>query len=147
MISNYFKEFISTRKAGFYIFCVGALLNVITLLAYWIGFPTDSALATYYNSSVPLILLVGTFVAVGLSLCNFTCEFASPVLWLVTLAAFCINIVSSYLYFTEVFFAGFSIESLFSIKVAYFIALLGPLTTLVLSFIGIIKKQRRAKDE
>jgi len=122
------------------------LLNVITLLAYWIGFPSEDALITYFNIAVPLILLFGTLVAIGLSLHNLTFAFASPVLWLTTLAAFCINIVSSYLYFTEVFFAGFSIESLLSIKFAFMLSIILPIITLVLSFIGIMKKQYRRDD-
>ena len=79
---------------------------------------------------------------------DFLSEIATPILWVTTLSAFGLSFVGQagekgYMYFTEVFYNGFSIDSLFAMKFGFIVPLILMFLTLILSFIGTIMKQGR----
>ena len=142
-ILNYLKDFIKTRTTGFYISSVGALLCLISSFIYWGGYVGSPDIGSYYNVGVPLLLLFGSLIFVGMILFDVTSKFATPVLWIITLAAFCLDIRTSYMYLTTVFFGGVTWDAFATMNMGFFLPLLFMLIALILSFIGIIKKQGR----
>ena len=144
------KKYFFNRPTGFYISFVACVLSLIGAITYWLGYLVidQASINKFYCEEVPLVLLIGSLVFLILMAFDKLAELATPVLWVTTLTGFGLSFVGQtgekgYMYFTEVFYNGVTVESLLAMKFGFVVPLLCMLIGLILCFIGIIMKQGR----
>ena len=147
---NIIKNYFSNRTTGFYISFSACILSLLGAITYWLGYLAidNLSIGKFYCEYTPILLLGGSVLFLVLMNFDFLSEIATPVLWVTTLSAFGLSFVGQagekgYMYFTEVFYNGFSIDSLFAMKFGFIVPLILMFLTLILSFIGTIMKQGR----
>lgn len=133
---NFFR-----RKSigGFYIPALSVVISVVVAVIYQIGFTGT----TYLSPLVTVLTLAASVLFIVLSFFEKTQKFASPVAWVLQFLAFLSFISVSYMYLTEAFYAGVSVEAISNMNPAWPVTMIGLLINVILCNIGIYKKQER----
>ena len=144
------KKYFSNRPVGFYISLSACALSLIGAITYWLGYLVinQESIGKFYCGYTPLLLLVGSLLFLVVMLFDKLSELGAPILWVSALSAFGLSFVGQtgekgYMYFTEVFYNGVSVESIFAMKFGFVVPLICMVLVLILSFIGTIMKQER----
>lgn len=114
MILNYIKK----RMSGYYVYAGAAILSLVAAITYIVGFTSES-MSKYMCFAVFLLSLVAFISVAALSVIDVTMPFAPLVGGLLTLASQCVCIRTVYMYFTEVFYNGVSLEAIAQIDKSF----------------------------
>lgn len=134
------EEFFESRSAGFYVSLAAAALSIITPILYVIAYA-----GTVYMSWIAFALpFVAAALFVGLAFFKQTERLAPLVMGIVDFVAFLLFIHAVYLYLSEVFFGGISLEAILNINPLFILCTLFFLACVVLSNIGVYMKQSSA---
>jgi len=149
---GFIKKYFSKRPIGFYISLSASALCVIAAICYWLGYLliNQDSIGKYYTWITPTLLLAGSILFLIIMFFDKLSEVATPILWISTLSAFGFSLVGQtsekgYMYFTEVFYNGFSFSAIFALDFGFIVPFICMILALGLSFAGIIMKQGRSK--
>lgn len=124
------KEFIKTRGLGFY-FLVGAvILSLIQIIIYEVAF-SHSDFLRYKHFSVTLLAVLAIIVSLGMTLTKRTKQLAPITMFFMELFSFMMLMKYGYMYFSELFFGGISLEVIGQMYYGY----MGSIVLYVLIFI------------
>ena len=144
------KKYFSNRPVGFYVSLSACALSFIGSITYWLGYLliNQESIGKFYCWYTPALLLAGSILFLIIMLFDKISELGAPILWVTTLSAFGLSFVGQagekgYMYFTEVFYNGVSMESVLAMKFGFIVPLICMVLALILSFAGTIMKQER----
>ena len=139
---NLFRSFFKERTVlGFYLPFVGSLLSLF-IGFFYLGFSSSR----FYSAFSGPFFIAGGALFLILSLFPLTSRFASFPLFGFVFAGFLTMIKDGYIYFSEVFYGGFSIAALFKMDPFFLYPLLGSIVVMILSEFGIYKPSRKKKE-
>ena len=149
---EFIKKYFSKRPVGFYISLAACVLCMVAAVTYWLGYLAINAdsIGKYYTWTTPTILLLGSVVFLVVMFFDKISEIGSPILWISALSAFGFSLVGQtgekgYMYFTEVFYNGFSFSAIFALGFGFLVPFVCMILAMGLSFAGIVMKQGRRK--
>ena len=138
-IKENFDADFKNKSVGFYLNVVAAILGIATAIIYVIGYKDDAVLGTYYTAGVPWLIIVGIVVFCVMSLFKVSAKFAPAGQSTVFLAALCVLLRNSYMYFTVIAYESSTPKTMFFF-VGTFVFIV---VALALSFAGVFVKQKR----
>lgn len=136
MIKNYFKQ----KRIGYYLSLSASLLCFITLILYS-AFIGGEHGAQYFHGGVVACLLIGPILFIVCSFIKYARKISPIVLAVTTFMAFCFIISGSYMYFTEIFYDGFSPANFATMDKAYLFAFIFCVLAILMSSVGMYLKQ------
>lgn len=134
------KKFLRGKSVGgFYVPAFSVVLSVAVAVEYAIGFNGS----TYFFAEVAALPLIASVLFLALSLSKRTAAAAAPVAGILQFVSLLLFISTSYMYLTEAFFGGISLEAVANMNVAWPATLILLTVNVVLCNIGFYKKQER----
>lgn len=137
---NNLTEYFSARRTGYYLSCAAALLSLVVGILYGIGY-RHSVYLNIWGVILPILGAV-VFVVAGVLAMFFDKKdyiFKAGVIamWLLDFIGFMVFVFASYLYLSEVFFAGFSLAALKKMNLCYIFCIVFYLAAIILANVGI----------
>ena len=137
------KEFFSTRTVAFYIALATAALTLILTIVYGACYAgTD-----YMSWAAFALTLIACLAFCGLAVFKQTERFAALVMGLLDFIAFLLFIDNVYMYFTTVFYGGFSASLLGNVDPAFYACTILFLITIVASNVCVYLKPAKQAVE
>lgn len=134
------KEFLKNKSiGGFYVPAVSVILSVVAVIVYAVGFNGT----IYYSTMVVALPLVASVLFVVLSMVKQTANLASMVAGILQFVSLLMFISVSYMYLTEAFFGGISLEAIANMNTAWPVTLILLIVNVIVCNIGFYKKQER----
>ena len=145
-----FLTYLKKKAPGYYV-CVGAAtISLAAALTYIIGFSSD-AMSKYLSVGVFFLSLAAFLCVGGLSVVDMTLPFAPLAGGLLTLASQCLCIRTVYMYFTEMFYNGVSMEAIAALDksfVVYFIfTIIAVIAYIVSLFMAKTKREKKETND
>jgi len=140
------KDFFAKKTVGYYIGLGASVLLLFVGVFYAATFASETA---YYNAIVWVLAIVGALGYIGLSILDVTAPFAPIAVGLGPLGTFVSHLRYVYMYFTNIFFNGVTMDALMSMNFTVTLTILGPIVCLVLAITCFYMKplKKEAKDE
>ena len=141
-----FKDFFAKKTIGYYLGLVAAILLVFVGIFYGVTYAAETA---YYNAIVWLLAVVGGLGYIGLSCFDITAPFAPIAVGWGALGTFVAHLRYVYMYFTNIFFNGVTMDALLSMNFTVVLTIIGPIVCLILAIISFFTKplKKEAKNE
>ena len=137
------KDFFADKTVGFYLSCAAAVLSLVVGIVYGACY----AQSVYLNSwgvALPIVgavlFLAAVAVKVFFDKLPYVYTVGVAVMWVLDFIGFMIFINASYLYLSEVFYSGFSMKAIGSMKDEYIVCILFFIVAIVLSNVGLYLK-------
>lgn len=140
------KDFLAKKTVGYYIGLVSAVLLLFIGIYYAATYASETA---YYNAVVWLLAVFGGLGYIALSLFDVTAALAPIAAGFGALGTFVAHLRYVYMYFTNIFFNGVTMDALMSMNFTVTLTILGPIVCLVLAIVSFYKKplKKEKKDE
>ncbi|HAS56229.1 MAG TPA: hypothetical protein DEF61_04905 [Firmicutes bacterium] len=138
-ILTYIKETITSKKTGFYISLIAAILCSISSFIFQFHYKGT----TYYSLNPTIYADVGLILFAFLSLFRATSTIGAAFLSLFSLLSMLSFINATYMYFSELFFSGISMSALKSIDKMYVIILVLYLIAIIASNVSVYVRQNK----
>lgn len=133
-------QFFKSRGVGFYVSAAGALLALIVSFVYLGGY-VSSVYMSWWVFLLPLLSALG-FAA--MSAFRLTERLAPVAVALLNFIAFLVFASATYLYLTQVFYAGVSADAFKNMDPCFLVSAIGLLLAFLLGNVGIYLKPARA---
>lgn len=141
------KEFFRSRSAGFYLLMTVVLLSLVQVIAYDVLY-AQAVRSQYADATAKWLPYLAIAAALVMSGFKETERFAGLALFAVQFASFLAYISGTYMYFSTVFFGGFSLKALVDMDGAVSFCIIIFVIILILSGIAAyIKPFRTEKKE
>ena len=137
------KEFFKTKTVGFYLVLVAVVLALAQAIVYVTSY-TGSSLELYFVPAAFALPFVGIVLCVGMLFFNRTREWAALVLFALELGSFLLFAKGTYLYLTEVFYAGVNAEAFKMLNKGFTASVVLYLVVIILSIAAMF--MRMSKD-
>lgn len=140
------NDFLAKKTVGYYIGLVSAVLLLFIGIYYAATYASETA---YYNAVVWLLAVFGGLGYIALSLFDVTAALAPIAAGFGALGTFVAHLRYVYMYFTNIFFNGVTMDALMSMNFTVTLTILGPIVCLVLAIVSFYKKplKKEKKDE
>lgn len=132
LIDLNFKE----KTVGFYLSVAAAILSILLAIVYACGYNHS----VYMSWTVFALALIAGIVFFILAIFKPTQPFAAVVMEVLVFLSFLVFIRTVYMYFSEVFYGGFSFSGLSNVNPIFYTCLILFILSIVLSNIGIYAK-------
>lgn len=139
-IINFFK----TRRVGFYLSCVSALLLFCQSFIYLSGFGSDVEKMSWAAFALSLC---GAVLFSALSVSKYTSSYASPALALFSFIAFLQFISRQIIYLSDVFYGGVTSSAIASLNGSFVACAVILILCISLAVAGIFTRQYKAVTE
>ena len=141
------ENFFSRKKTGFYIGVVAAILSLICVATYVIGFRPDGELGEYISHGVWILMFFAFLSFAVLSLFKQTSNLAAVAMGVFSLIALLLFIKDGYMYFSTIFYGEVTIAGFFGMNLAYLISMLSLLFVVILSNVCVYLKQEKVENK
>lgn len=112
------KDFFKSRRLGFYFTVAAVLLALIQVIIYAAAFSTIR-FVVYKHWSVILFSVFAILAGIGLSCTKWTETFAPVAILVFEVLSFVMFVKFGYMYFSEHFYGGVTLETIFSLHYGY----------------------------
>lgn len=133
------NDILRPRSAGFIVSAVSAVFSILAAVVYAVGYHNT----VYMSWTVFALALVGPCVFALLSVFKVTERFAPLAAGILNFATFLLFIRVTYLYLSEVFFAGISLDAISKMNPIYPVCLFSLLVSFVLSNVSVYLRQSK----
>lgn len=137
------KEFLKTRTVGFYLVFVATVLSFVQAIVY-VATYTGSSLEIYYVPAAFALPFVGIALCVGMLCFARTREWAPLVLFALELGSFLLFAKGTYLYLTEVFYAGVNAEAFKMLNKGFTASVVLYLLVIILSIVALFLRMSKS---
>lgn len=137
------NQFFRTRGVGFYVGAAAALLALVVSFLYLGGYVGS----VYMSWWVFLLPLLSALCFAAMSIFRITERWAPVVVALFNFIAFLLFASATYLYLTQVFYAGVSAAAFSNMDPFFLISAIGLLLATILGNIAVYLKPARAEKE
>lgn len=138
VVLNFFKR----KSPMFYIGLAGAIMSFISAFIYLFSYKGTR----YFDSSALVFAVVACILYIALSILSITSGLASPIMALFSMLSFCKYVYATYMYLSEVFYHGVTLESIRMMNPAYVICIIGFLIPMLIGIVGFFVKQEWHKN-
>lgn len=117
-----FKDYFKTRDIGFYFTMSVVLLSAVELIIYTVAF-SPVTWETYMHWSVIFFIVMAIVLGIGLSIFNVTAPWAPAAATLMEFLSFLMFMRYGYMYFSQIFYSGFSLSLFFQMYYGYLVSI------------------------
>lgn len=138
VVLNFFKR----KSPMFYIGLAGAIMSFITAFIYLFSYKGTR----YFDSASLVFAIIACILYIALSIFSITSGLAAPIMALFSMLSLCKYVYATYMYLSEVFYHGVTLESIRMMNPAYVICIIGFLIPMLIGIVGFFVKQEWHKN-
>ena len=144
---GYFGRFVRTRAAGFYLTAVTVILAIVQMIVYQATYGAgNSKLSVYYAPEAIILSVVAVVLCIAMMLCKWTDPWAPLVLFALEFWSFLMFASGTYLYLTEVFYAGVTAEAFGILEGGFTLSVILYVAILLCSIVALFMRQSKKED-
>lgn len=136
------KDFFKSRRLGFYFTVAAVLLALIQVIIYAAAFSTIRFIV-YKHWSVILFSVFAILAGIGLSCTKWTETFAPVAILVFEVLSFVMFVKFGYMYFSEHFYGGVTLETIFSLHYGYLGSIILYILTWAVSAAAMFMRQSK----
>ena len=144
-IISFMQHEFSKFTPGMMLTIIGLVATLVTIIIYKVAFSGISWIK-YYHFSVTLCMGLGIGLASVALIFKRSARFAPFILLGLDFLAFLLFFRFAYLYFSEIFYSGFTIQLFFQMYYGYLVMIFVLLITFIILVVACFMKQTQVKD-